>query len=191
MTQTAAYTVRPNARLDAGREQRIILCRYETLATGRIVTVAQDGRTIGNPKGYASTATASSAAIKALRADGFTYAGSDVAEPADRAAGFDWGVSGIFEAPAPVAAPEPVAAAAAVAETAADLFETETTATVYKVTIPGPDGGFWLRGTVWSFSPDRATPFTSEAAARAGLAAAKKFTKPAQFKTARVLPFTV
>ena len=48
-------------------------------------------------------------------------------------------------------------------------------------------GEWFLRGTTWITERDRAIKFDTEEDARAGLLKAKKFTKPEQYKAARVI----
>ncbi len=45
---------------------------------------------------------------------------------------------------------------------------------------------FYLRSTIWTSDPERRTKFASSSEAAAGLAKAKKFTKPVLFKRAVV-----
>jgi hypothetical protein len=54
-----------------------------------------------------------------------------------------------------------------------------------KYVVAFPDG-WWLRGTVATGDRDRATRYGSEEDARAGLAAAKRFFKPASVRAATV-----
>jgi Mg2+/Co2+ transporter CorC len=46
---------------------------------------------------------------------------------------------------------------------------------------------FFLRSTIWTADKSRATVFTTESDAIAGLAKAKQFMKAAQFKAARIV----
>jgi hypothetical protein len=48
-------------------------------------------------------------------------------------------------------------------------------------------GEWFLRGTTWTSDRDRAIKFDTEEDAQAGLLKAKKFTKPEQYKAARVI----
>lgn len=45
---------------------------------------------------------------------------------------------------------------------------------------------FYLRSTVWTSDPERASEFASEEAAKAGLEKARKFMKASQFKAAKI-----
>lgn len=55
------------------------------------------------------------------------------------------------------------------------------------VTLQNGSNEYFLRGTTWAFSADRAQVFADEDAARAGLATARKFTKPKLFKRATIV----
>jgi len=52
------------------------------------------------------------------------------------------------------------------------------------VTVENEGNKFYLRGTTWSFSQDRASQFADAQAAQAGLERARKFMKPALYKRA-------
>lgn len=45
---------------------------------------------------------------------------------------------------------------------------------------------YFLRGTTWTCEPTRASTFDDQAAARAALDKARKFTKPAIYKAAEI-----
>jgi hypothetical protein len=59
---------------------------------------------------------------------------------------------------------------------------------MFVVRIDNAGGSYWLRGTTWAFSIDRADRFESEDTARAAFAKAAKFTKPAMRKLAKIVP---
>lgn len=47
--------------------------------------------------------------------------------------------------------------------------------------------GYFLRGTTWAFSDDRAEKFETEMAAMEGLAKAEKFMKASAFRSAKII----
>jgi len=55
---------------------------------------------------------------------------------------------------------------------------------MYAVTIVNQGNKFWLKGTTWAFSLERAQQFPTEESARNQLEKAKKFMKPSLYKTA-------
>lgn len=57
---------------------------------------------------------------------------------------------------------------------------------MFIVTLENHGQPFYLRGTTWAFSPERAQQFATEAEARAQLEKARKFMKAAMFKRALV-----
>jgi hypothetical protein len=61
---------------------------------------------------------------------------------------------------------------------------------MFYVEVISKGAKFWLGGTVWRFSAERASMFGSEAEAKAALEKAKKFMPAATFKAARVVPVT-
>ena len=65
----------------------------------------------------------------------------------------------------------------------------ETMTTVSKVTVVSNGNPFYLRNTVWTSDPSRATEFESWAAALAGLRNAEKFMKSSIYKKARIMQF--
>ena len=65
----------------------------------------------------------------------------------------------------------------------------ETMTTVSKVTVVSNGNPFYLRNTVWTSDPDRATEFKSWAEALAGLRKAEKFMKSSIYKKARIMQF--
>ena len=48
--------------------------------------------------------------------------------------------------------------------------------------------GWFLRGTAWTGTYDRASIYVGQQAAQAALEKARKFMKPAAYKAARILP---
>ena len=61
--------------------------------------------------------------------------------------------------------------------------------TVSKVTVVSNGNPFYLRNTVWTSDPDRATEFKSWAEALAGLRKAEKFMKSSIYKKAEIKLF--
>lgn len=58
---------------------------------------------------------------------------------------------------------------------------------MFIVTVQNGGNDYFLRGTTWAYSADRAARFETEDAARAALANARKYTKPALFKRAAIV----
>ena len=56
----------------------------------------------------------------------------------------------------------------------------------YLVTVNNSAVIFFLRGTVWSFSSERADKFATREAAQAALEKARKFMKPAIYRKAAI-----
>ena len=58
----------------------------------------------------------------------------------------------------------------------------------FVVTVENMGNKFWLKGTTWAFSQERADIFETEAAAKASAAKAEKFMVPAIKRRYRVEP---
>ena len=61
--------------------------------------------------------------------------------------------------------------------------------TIFKVTVVSNSNPFYLRNTVWTSDPDRATEFESWSDALAGLRKAEKFMKSSIYKKAEIKRF--
>lgn len=58
---------------------------------------------------------------------------------------------------------------------------------MYMITVTNLGTQFWLGGTVWRFSPDRANRFHTEEDAKKALQRAKKFMTPSVYKAATII----
>lgn len=53
-----------------------------------------------------------------------------------------------------------------------------------------PEVHWWLRGTAWTGTAERATRFASKSEAQAALDKARKFMRPSAFKASRIIAET-